>query len=345
MATRKIKIGKIAIVVFLTVLIWVWADLAQDKNMTVYNVVVRITPDTGGFWAGFGENGEQAASLETVVLRGQASRINELERKKNKGLLDIEVFLNLQKEGIINAGRHTLNVLDFLRKSGEIRELGVSVDDCKPAQLTITAVKLVKKTLVVKCYDDAGNLLTPEQITPETVTAEVPENWSRDKLTARVRLHSQDVDNAKKQAISKTAYVEFSATDKRDVPQPIRIKMPLEENSLREFHITAKLSVAMSPDMLGKYDVVIKNLNQVISNITVRATDVAAERYSTQSISQITLHVFEDDAKKAGVLKRKAVYNLPLEYVRKGEILPPDSPVPVEFEVVPKTAAGTAKTE
>ncbi len=39
---RKIKYGKILVVVFITVVIWVWADLALDEKLTVSNVNITV---------------------------------------------------------------------------------------------------------------------------------------------------------------------------------------------------------------------------------------------------------------------------------------------------------------
>jgi hypothetical protein len=51
---KKIKFGKIAIVVFLTVLIWVWADLARDEQLPLPDVVVEVAKSSNPeLWVSF----------------------------------------------------------------------------------------------------------------------------------------------------------------------------------------------------------------------------------------------------------------------------------------------------
>jgi hypothetical protein len=49
------KLGKISIVVFLTVLIWVWSDLAQDEPMSLSNYVTITVarPSDPTLWVSF----------------------------------------------------------------------------------------------------------------------------------------------------------------------------------------------------------------------------------------------------------------------------------------------------
>ena len=43
---KKIKYGKILVIVLLTVLIWVWTDLALDEEFTVSGVEISIAKST-----------------------------------------------------------------------------------------------------------------------------------------------------------------------------------------------------------------------------------------------------------------------------------------------------------
>ena len=51
---KKLKPGKISIVVFLTALIWVWADLAQDDRLTLSDVRIEVAKSTDpSLWVNF----------------------------------------------------------------------------------------------------------------------------------------------------------------------------------------------------------------------------------------------------------------------------------------------------
>ena len=94
---RKINYGKIAVVVFLTVLIWVWADLALDEEHTIPSVTISVAKSTDpSLWVSFNE--EPAVSVDNVVLKGPASRITDTRQKLNDGSLVLEFFLDAEQE-------------------------------------------------------------------------------------------------------------------------------------------------------------------------------------------------------------------------------------------------------
>ncbi|UCC23471.1 MAG: hypothetical protein JSW23_05305, partial [Planctomycetota bacterium] len=57
MIIRKINSGKILVVVFITVLIWVWADLALDEELPDKPAVIVIDESaTPKLWVSFNQN-------------------------------------------------------------------------------------------------------------------------------------------------------------------------------------------------------------------------------------------------------------------------------------------------
>ena len=90
---KKPKLGKISIVVFLTVLIWVWADLAQDEPMSLssYVTIAVARPSDPTVWVSF-EGPESvllpSVTIDAIDLKGPASRVTEVERMKKKGEFD-----------------------------------------------------------------------------------------------------------------------------------------------------------------------------------------------------------------------------------------------------------------
>jgi hypothetical protein len=97
MMDRKRKLGKISVTVFLTALIWVWADLAQDERLDLSNFVTVTMAKSSdpNLWVALeDDNSVLRASLtvERVVLKGPASRIGEVVRRKNREKLDLNLF-------------------------------------------------------------------------------------------------------------------------------------------------------------------------------------------------------------------------------------------------------------
>jgi hypothetical protein len=329
----KIKFSKIAALIFITILIWVWADLALDEKLPVANVGVAVAKSANSaLWVSFGE--QSVASIHNIVLKGPASRITDVKRKLNAGALILEFFLDAEQEGIAAAGEHNLDVLNFLRKSDQIKQLGLTVESCEPARLTVSVVELFKKPLTVRCFDEGKLLLEAESIEPAKVDMLVPEDWSGEKLIAEVKLARREIEQARVSAIEKTPYIDLAAGQRRESPVAVKIKMPPAEDALKTYTITtATLGLSLSANLQGKYKVEITNLNEVISPIAIRAAPQARQAYEGMRY-QVILEVDDGDVKPEES-RREIVYNFPPEFVRKGQILLNQPPVQARFKLTP----------
>jgi len=160
------------------------------------------------------------------------------------------------------------------------------------------------------------------------------------RLTAQVQLTPRDIEQARLSAVEKTPYVVLAAGQIREASTDVKIKMPPEEDRLKDYFVTATLSIALSPNLQGKYEPVVRNLPEVMSRIAIRATENAKRAYEGQPYPSMTLYILDDDAKKgAGEEQRKAVvYNFPPEFVRKDEIKLKGEPVEARFNLVPVSA-------
>ncbi|GAG58007.1 unnamed protein product, partial [marine sediment metagenome] len=108
--------------------------------------------------------------------------------------------------------------------------------------------------------------------------------------------------------IEKRPYVELAAGQRRDAATPVKIKLPLEEDRLSDYTITgATLGITLSQTLLGKYDVEVENLPDVIGGITIRATPEAKRAYEKMRY-QVILEIDDEDAKSTEPPKRKLIY-------------------------------------
>ena len=340
---KKIKYSKITIVIFLTVLIWVWADLALDETFPVPGATIIVAESSSNLWVSFG--GKASTSIDNIVLKGPASKIADIKRELNDSSLKLKFNLNPQWQGITTAGSHTLNVLDFINKSEEMRDLsGLTAESCDPNTLTIDVVKLVERPLTVQCIDESGNPQKTESIVPPTVNMLVPGDWGRDKLIAQARLTRSEIDQAREEPeepIEKKPHVELAAEQIRESTTAVTIKLAPEGDSLSGERIEdATLVIAMSPTLLAKYYVEVTNLPTVLNPFAVKATADAKREYERQQLPQMTLYIFESDAEKGQEIQRKKVhYNFPPEYVRKGEIELSQEPATAEFKLITRPSA------
>jgi hypothetical protein len=338
---KKLKYSKIAIVTFLTVLIWVWADLALDETVPVPGATITIAESSPNFWVSF--DGKASVSIDNIVLKGPASKIADVKREINEGSLKLKFSLYPEWQGITTPGSHTLNVLDFIKNSAEMRELsGLTAESCEPNTITVDVAKLVQRPLPVKCIDESGiELKKYESIEPSTVNALVPSDWGLGELEAKVGLTRSEIEQARSTPIEKTPYIELAAEQIREVSTTVKIKLPPKEDPLSVKRIEdATLVVAMSSTLLAKYYVEITNLPDVLNPFPVRATPEAKEAYEGQQLPQMTLYIFDSDTEKGLEVQRKKVhYNFPSEYVRKGEIELSQEPATAEFKLIPRPSA------
>jgi hypothetical protein len=332
---KKIKYGKMFVVVFITVLIWVWADQALDEKLPVSNVRISIAKSANpNVWVSF--KNEPSVTIEKMVLKGPASKIAEVSRKINDGSLVLEFFLDPeQAEAISSPGERTLNVLTFLRQSDQIRKLGLTVESCKPETLSVNVVPLDRKLLTIRCVDEAQNVIKNAAIEPKQLDGFVPGNWSLEKLTATVQLTRREIDQAKVSAVEKTPFIELAPGQIRELQRTVKITMPPEEDLLADYTITsARLRFSLSPNIQGKYKIIVDNLDEVIRTITIRATPEAKQAYEKMP-AQVTLEIDDKDAASTEPLRKELTYNLPEDYVRKDEIRLNQQPVTARFRLIP----------
>jgi hypothetical protein len=344
---RKIKYGKIAVVLFLTILIWVWADLALHEEHSVSNVPLTIAKSTNrAIWVNFVDENESLVpvyNLKTIVLKGPASKISKVRLKLKTGELQLDFFLDAEQEGMDKPDEYPLDVLSLLRKSDQVKELGLAVQSCDPNKLTVNVVELVEKSLDIECFDESGVSVKVESIEPSSkVVMFVPVD---SRLKARVRLTPSDIKRPRPSVVEKTPYVILATGETRQAPKSVKIKMSPEADSLSEYPITeAKLGIELSVNLLGEYKPDVINYNEVVSNLIILATPEAKQAYESQPF-QMTLYILDDDRNEGPeeVQRREVVYNFPEKFVRSNEIKlkNPQKPAEAKFKLKPITSAKT----
>jgi hypothetical protein len=333
---KKIKFSKITIVIFITVLIWVWADLALDETLPDKSAVVVVDESVDPkLWINF--DGSKSADIK-ITLSGPHTAVTTMDMELRKGLKPLEFVFNAVQEQMNRPGVHSLKLLEFLRKDRELRRRGLMVQSCDPNELSVNVVELTKRPLAVECFDVSGNPLKTQSIEPSTVDAYVPVD---SRLTARVQLTKAEIEQARSAPKRKKPYIELAPGYIRESTTDVQILLAPEEDPLTVQRIEdATISIAMSPTILSQYYVEITNRLTVLNSITVRATNEAKEAYENQQLPQVTLYIFDDDIKEGQKDLRKAVhYNFPDEYVRTGEIELMGEPIQAEFQLKSRPAA------
>lgn len=343
---RKIKYSKIAIVIFFTILIWVWADLTLEEELTVSSATVIIAKSTdSALWVTF-EGGDESPNsshsiITNIVLKGPGSKIEEVKREVidvNDGSLKFDFSLHPEWEAMTKPGEHTLTVLDFVKRSDEIRKLsGLTVESCEPNELTVKVVELVERPLDVECLDEGGSpldALSIESIEGSPVKIFAPGATKR----AIVKLTSSDIKRAITAPIEKTPYIVLPDGQTRQSSTAVKIKMLPDPRN--DYTITgARLRYILSPTVLGNYDVDVENLPDLYGGITIKATLEAKQAYEGMPY-HVMLEIDDEDVKATdGVRGRPLKYNFPGDYVARGEIELTQNPVKVQFKLILRSPA------
>jgi len=337
---KKIKYGKILTVVFITVLIWVWADMVKTETHPVSGAAISAAESVSpNLWVTFAD--ESSVSIDKMVLKGPTSKIDEIKRKLREGRPVLKFFLDPEQTAMTEPGEYTLDVLDFLKKNDRIKRLGLTVESCQPQTIPVSISMLVRKSLRVRCVDEDEIPIKDAIAEPVQVDMFVPEDWEGEKRIATIRLTAREIDHARLMPIEKTPCIELPGGHRREIPITVNITMPSEESQLADYLITATLGIAVSPTLQGKYKVEVTNLDAVMSAIPIRATPDAKRAYELQPYPPMTLYVFDDDKKTAGEQRREVIYNFPEEFVRSGEIKLKGQPVEARFKLTPLPAGQT----
>ena len=335
MKLKNIKYKKIAVVVFLTALIWVWADLVLDTEHPIPRTTIRMGRSRPNLWISFGI--ESAIDINNVILKGPVSKVNDAKGIIGKDPQKLEFVLDTEQQeryGWTKQGKYELKVQDFFRDYDWIHPLGLSVPACEPNVVDVNVVELVERQLTVQVQNQDRAFLEPETVVPSEVVMYVPRNWGGEKLAAYVILSQSEIKRARDEAISKTPYIELATGQSRQASTPVKIKMPFEEDMRVEYPIAQPiLGFCFSAVTQGKYTVEVENLTEVLS-FTIRATEVAKQAYEDMRY-QVILEILDEDINSVEEIQRDVIYNFPEEFVRRNEIELVSTKATVTFKLIP----------
>lgn len=334
--SKKFSFTKMAIVVILTILIWVWADRAKTEEFPITDAVIRVdTSAAPRLWLSI--KNSDMTTVDRVVLEGSTSSVDNAQRERRDQKLKFEFFLNPQQfPELQETGVHSISLTEFFRKSQLIRQLGLSVKSCVPARVDVQVQKLVEKELNIECFDDKGVLLKPETLEPAKATIFVPQDWSGN---ARVELTGAEINQAKSTAIIKQPFVKLPDGQIKTSADSVKVKLSSAERPLPEYTIKRPtIGFVLSPNLVGKYNVELIN-PQEVSVLTIRATAEAKDFYERQEY-QILLYISDSDTQNPGTEKKRRVdYNFPSQFVESDEIQLKGEPVEARFKLTPITTA------
>jgi len=324
------KLKKAILVIFITCLIWVWADLSLDKDLADQTVTIAVSKANPRLWVTI--EGKPDIQIK-ADFRGPARKTGELISKMNAGREKLDIVFDAEKQNMAAEGEYSLpDVRRFLAESEKIREYGLAVKAARPDKLQkIKVVALKEKTLPIKCVDETDTEVPAAKVTPDIITILSPDVVTE----AKVKLVSTaEKKQARGGVISKNPYIELAKGETRYSDATVKIELPVTGEDMKQYTIRGTLGYIFSANLTGGYKVEFIKRPEV-GSIPILATLEAKDAYEQKQF-EVLLEIQDDDVGKPEIT-RQIIYNFPIQYVREDKIRLKGDPAEAKFKLVPIT--------
>jgi hypothetical protein len=254
------KAKKFAAVIFLTLLIWAWAYLSLERQVSLWGSI-ELSPAAGAEYLVSFSGGDTSFPIK-LTFKGPPSKVSEIERRYRAALMDplhaaLLYYYLPQDEGHTQTNTYTLDLLEFIRKSPAYQEMALTLEACEPPRVDVSVEVLVEKQLVVQCIDENGALLQAADIKPGQIAIHVRPDYSG---PATIRLSGQQIAAARKSPIRQRPYVDLGPTGpRRNAPEEVRISLPAAEDLSPYVYQPQSIGFVFSRNTLGRFRVQIEN--------------------------------------------------------------------------------------
>jgi hypothetical protein len=325
------KLKKAILVIFITCLIWIWADLSLDKDLTGQTMTIAASKADPKLWVTIDGKPEITVKAD---LRGPVVKVNELSKKIQSGGETLDVVFDPEKENMTTPGDYSLpDLRKFLAESDKIRDYGLTVKSASPDKIqNIKIVALKEKTLPIKCVDETDNEIPGAKMTPDIITMYAPDIITE----AKIKLASAvERKQARGGLVTKKPYIELSKNEVRFSDTDVKVELPAVDVDMKPYTINGTLGFVFSANLSGKYQVEFIKRPE-IGSIPILATPEAKEAY-VQTQFKVLLYIQDDDIGKPEVT-RQLYYNFPLQFARDDKIRLKGEPAEAKFRLVPVVA-------
>lgn len=329
------KLTKILIVIFLTLLIWAWAYMSQEE-IDSFTGTLQISPATDPSMLvtfAFGEGNPQTKiPLTSLNFKGAPSRLSDLSKRYtlplgNRNRERLDFYYDPKNYARTEGGIYNLDILEHLQKSGKVQDLALTLESCAPTQVDVKMELLELKKLPIQCRDENGSLIKEAVMNPPFANIYARKGYN---ASATVTLTQQQIENARKQPIKVTPYVELGVANiiRESAEQ---VEVVLQSESLlkpRTFKTTKPIGIFMSPELQNAYKVTILNEEKIRETMSIYATDEAFRAYENTDYPLYIIIKDSDVVDLSNIPPKTVFYNFPREYVKSGQITEDETKLP-----------------
>lgn len=347
------KLAKILIVIILTLLIWAWAFLSQEKEESFHGSLEISSQADPGLLISFSVNGIEYGRRVPLKLNftGTPAKISELSQKakltpQNDSQRErLDYPYDPTYYGHTETKTYTFDMLDFLQRHTKTKQLALTLDSCEVAETPVTQIEvevevLEKKWVTIRCLNE-NDVLEPDAIIdPATIEMYVRKG---DPAEANIQLSREQIDRARKQPVLAKPFVQLGTEGRRVAAESVSVTLPqLSELKSRPFQTNKPIGLIMSEKLQNEYKVKIENLSELRSTFLIKATDEAYSAYEKNMPYQLLIEIRDSDATADPVPPKTVIFNFPPEYIRTDQIKLADPTVArtrlANIKLVPITA-------
>jgi hypothetical protein len=325
------KIKKAILVIFITCLIWVWADLSLDENLDNQTITITASKANPRLWVTLEGKPEIQVKAD---LRGPVAKMRELSKKIESGKEKLEVVFDAEQQNMNTGGEYALaDLRKFISESKKMHEYGLAVEAARPDKLQrIKVVELKEKTLSIKCVDETDTEIAGASITPDVITVLAPQQLTEVKVKMATMAEKKQ---ARGGAVEKKPYIELASGEIRYADTVVKVELPATQEDMKQYAINGTLGFIFSANLAGKYQVEFIKRPE-IGSIPIIATEEAKTAFEGMGF-EVLLEIQDDDAGKPEV-SRQLIYNFPDKYIREDKIRLKGDPAEAKFKLVPVPA-------
>ncbi|MHC4551968.1 MAG: hypothetical protein ACYSUT_04265 [Planctomycetota bacterium] len=324
------KVTKILIVIFLTLLIWAWAFLAQEQEETFHGSLELSQQTDPSLLVSFSAAGIEYGSSIPLKLNfvGTPDKIAELAKRAKLTAQDdpdheqLDYPYNPADDGFTETKIYTLDLLRFLQDHSKTKQLALTLQSCEIAdrpieQIDVNVEVLEKKECTIRCLDENDVRVPEAMMDPPTIEMYVRKDAPAE---ATVRLSAEQMDRARTESVFVKPSVMLGTAGRRSAVDTVAVSLPqLSDLNSQPFQTTLPIGIVMSQKLQNEYSVVIEEPSIVRSAIQILATDEAFAAYQSVPFP-LLIEVRDSDASSEMIPPKTVIYNFPTEYVRSGEI-------------------------